>query len=317
MFRGLVYGCLVLCGLGATGVTLLGLGARQDWRLALIAHPRPQIALGLAGVVLLLGLIGSKRTALLFCIPLLFNLGFFAPLWWGAASAQHSGKSFSITHLNLDYERVEALEPLAAIGSDVLFLQELTPIVSRELSDRIPQYEPVVLRSLWNTSGSGMLVRDDWDGEVISAEFITFPNDSQRPLLETVINLDGTEIAILNLHVIRPRNYWTNFVLEDAFEQVGKWSLQQQAAGRHAVVIGDFNSTPWAHPFRDMLRDGNMVNGQRGLGLRNTWPATLPDLLRIPIDHVVYSGDVWTIRHEIGVPMGSDHLPLTVELGVP
>ena len=296
-----------------TCLTLIAFAAAADWRLALLAHLRPQLALGLFVTLMILLLYREWRTALVTALTLGVNLSFFVPLWIGTPTPTEAA-TLSISHINLDYDKVDALDAMAAGGSDIVFLQELTPISSEEALVRMPNYQVVIEEPAWTTGGSGMWIREDWEGAVVSAEFIMLTGDPTRPLLQTTLQLAGQPITILSLHVIRPRSVWTNLTLETAYQQVGEWANAQQAQGHQVIIIGDFNSTPWAHPFRQLLRDAMLINGQTGFGIRNTWPAVLPNMLRLPIDHVVHSTGLQTIEHHIGASVGSDHLPMTVRI---
>lgn len=299
-------------GIGLTLLTLVAYAPQLNWRLAMLAHLRPHLAIGLAIVIGVLVFGRIYHLALLFVLPLIANLSFFVPLGVGNTTRLTSDPALSITHINLDYDKVDALNLVAGMGSDVIFLQELTPIVAEEIAERMPTYELIAELPIWTTHGSAMLVNEGWDGEVLSAEFVHLPGDPSRPLLETTIQLDGVQIAILNLHVIRPRDQGTNRVLEASFGDVSNWVQQAQAAEKEVIVIGDFNSTPWSHPFQNLLSNATLQNAQQGYGLRSTWPATLPNFLRLPIDHAVHSAGLQTIDHQIGRNVRSDHLPLTV-----
>jgi endonuclease/exonuclease/phosphatase (EEP) superfamily protein YafD len=57
-----------------------------------------------------------------------------------------------------------------------------------------------------------------------------------------------------------------------------------------------------------------LVNSQRGYGLAATWP-TRP-LTLVPLDHMLHSDSLTTVARDIGPDLGSDHLPLTVEVSV-
>lgn len=85
-----------------------------------------------------------------------------------------------------------------------------------------------------------------------------------------------------------------------------------------AIVVGDFNSTPWS--FRQRQAD-RMFRIERRDHAIPTWPARLPigDKPRVPfafmpIDHL-YAGKNWrTVSVERGPSLGSDHYPLVMTL---
>ena len=81
------------------------------------------------------------------------------------------------------------------------------------------------------------------------------------------------------------------------------------------VVIGDFNATPWSYAFRDFSAETGLVNSQKGYGLAATWPTGLPITL-VPLDHMLHSESLTTVERDIGPDLGSDHLPLTVEVSL-
>jgi endonuclease/exonuclease/phosphatase (EEP) superfamily protein YafD len=78
--------------------------------------------------------------------------------------------------------------------------------------------------------------------------------------------------------------------------------------------MGDFNTTPWSVLMRQVLRESGLVNSQSGFGLQPTWPATLPNFLQIAIDHCLHSPSLITKHRTIGPNIGSDHLPIGLEL---
>ncbi len=50
-----------------------------------------------------------------------------------------------------------------------------------------------------------------------------------------------------------------------------------------------------------------------GFGLKPTWPTSLP-LLMIPLDHCLLSPGLRVTSFEVGPRVGSDHLPVLVEI---
>jgi endonuclease/exonuclease/phosphatase (EEP) superfamily protein YafD len=82
------------------------------------------------------------------------------------------------------------------------------------------------------------------------------------------------------------------------------------------IVLGDLNFTPWSPYFRELLRDGGLRNTSQGHGLHASWPALLP-MGRIPLDHCLVSPEIRVSNKQVGPYIGSDHLPVMVEVLVP
>ena len=65
---------------------------------------------------------------------------------------------------------------------------------------------------------------------------------------------------------------------------------------------------------RGGARRGGIVQGRGDRGLQPTWSAGLPYLVWIPIDHFLVGRDVRVLHREVSPRIGSDHLPVLVEL---
>lgn len=82
------------------------------------------------------------------------------------------------------------------------------------------------------------------------------------------------------------------------------------------ILVGDLNSTPWAAPFRHLLRDADMQHGRAGLGILGSWSiaATIPLAIghwgTLPIDHMLYKGAIDLEHFELLDWSISDHRPL-------
>ena len=67
-----------------------------------------------------------------------------------------------------------------------------------------------------------------------------------------------------------------------------------------------------------LMRQTGLDNARKGFGLLPTWPAFMPwPFLRIPIDHCLVSPDIRVIRMRTGRTIGSDHLPIIVDMAIP
>jgi len=91
-------------------------------------------------------------------------------------------------------------------------------------------------------------------------------------------------------------------------------------------MIGDLNATMWSPYFRTLRTKLGLHDSRKGFGILPTWttpspvspfPAWLAPLLAILIDHCLLSRDIQAIEMHIGKPVGSDHLPIVVDLAIP
>jgi endonuclease/exonuclease/phosphatase (EEP) superfamily protein YafD len=81
------------------------------------------------------------------------------------------------------------------------------------------------------------------------------------------------------------------------------------------ILIGDLNISMWSPVYSKLLSNTGLVNARQGIGILPTWPTTLPFLM-IPIDHCLISSDINVVNIRTGRRIGSDHLPLIVELAI-
>ena len=73
---------------------------------------------------------------------------------------------------------------------------------------------------------------------------------------------------------------------------------------------------PWSLPLRRLIRQTGLRDSALGFGVQPTWPAGML-LARIQIDQCLVSEDLKVVRRDVGPDVGSDHLPLVVELALP
>lgn len=82
------------------------------------------------------------------------------------------------------------------------------------------------------------------------------------------------------------------------------------------VVVGDLNMTMWSPYYQRFVRQTGLGNARYGFGILPTWPAFMP-LLYIPIDHFLVSPELKVVNLHTGDRVGSDHLPLIIDLAIP
>jgi endonuclease/exonuclease/phosphatase (EEP) superfamily protein YafD len=139
------------------------------------------------------------------------------------------------------------------------------------------------------------------------------------------IKLDQQPVTILVAHPASPIMPSHLTWLQESFT---RWILDRKKLGKHLIVVGDLNTSPWSAEFMTLTEKTGLRDSQLGYGLQPSWPALLPflglhtqlnpvtQLLQVPIDHVLVSEQIQVFSRRTGPFIGSDHLPVTVELGL-
>lgn len=312
----------------ATGLSTLG---DFGWRFTFLEHFRMQYSL-----ILLLGLgmslwdrrrkswrYGTRlwRLALFLLLPLLMNVVLLAPLWLPAGTPQGittTTPRLRLLYMTLDHERSEVRPAVAYIQqqrADVIFLLEVTPTSLTALQQQLGDSHRLVFGlPRTNSHGSAWFVPRQSRLTIAGAEIIHLPSFSDRPLLKGTLMHNGRPLDLLLFHAIRPRHEASVAFQRQEFAALANWS---RTVANELIVFGDFNSTPWHGQFRQMLAISGLRNSQVGFGWQTTWPSQLPPPFRLAIDHSLHSPRITTLGRQVGPDIGSDHLPLMLEFGLP
>ncbi|MFT3891023.1 MAG: endonuclease/exonuclease/phosphatase family protein [Anaerolineales bacterium] len=321
--RALLRSSLKLILLGAivgavvvTVLTLIGFTARYWWLGETLSQLRPQYAFAL--ILCLPFLVWRfRRAGWLALIPLLLNVSTFASLYFPLQyDPVSTSRQYTALHYNLDNtlpDHAAAFDYLRNHPVDILSLQELTPEVAARLTEELPGYVIAYSHPMTNSHGSAVLVSVTSGIEVHSADIIHLPDYSVRPIIEAMLDIDGYSVAFLSLHVIRPVSAWNTDFQQIEFASAAEWSRQQQEQGQTVLIMGDLNSTSWSRNFRQFQQAGQLLDSEQGFGLEPTWPASLPALFTIPIDHCLYSPGIMIVKRFTGPFLGSDHTPIHIQ----
>lgn len=133
--------------------------------------------------------------------------------------------------------------------------------------------------------------------------------DNRRALsaLTARFDLGDGVLPITAVHLNRP---WP---LGDQATQLPELADAVATLGRRGVMAGDFNSSPWTFAMR---RTSAIAELKLASGGGGTWPATMPALLRLPLDQVYVGSCITATAVRRGPALGSDHLPLVVDIAV-
>lgn len=303
------FGGLSLLTIGFLGTlaTVLGFFGSTSWFFDAFANFRFQLAIGLIAVGLIYFLGFGRWTAFVFLAMGAVNAFLVAPLYLDTPVPAASETTLSIVSYNVgagSADQTEVIEYVADTAPDLVFLLESTD----EWIEAIP------------TEGTGYAVgnqipEDRIYGISVLGEGVTVVEQlrlgtTDDPVMRVEADLDDQRIAIYAVHPRPPDSQAKTDARDSLFDELAGLVAAETMP---VVVIGDFNATPWSYAFRDFRASTGLVNSQNGFGLSATWPANLP-LTLVPLDHMLHSDSLTTVTRTVGPNLGSDHLPLSVQV---
>ena len=279
--------------------------------LELFSHFRLQYLGAALLLSILLFVLRSRRWAALMLVVAAINV---VPVWpWFAAEARatpQAGPTIKLLLSNVyaGNQSMQALIDLViAEDADIVFLQELTGKRNAELAQLRETFTYSLNIPREDNFGIAILSRHPF----VSAKVIESP-PFELPSLVVEVEFGDDAIAFVTTHPLPPIGK-TGF--ESRNTQLASIAeLVNQFSGPR-VLIGDLNTTMWGHHYEQLVADTGLLNTRQGFGVLPTWPTHLPFAM-IPIDHCLVSDQFRVIDARTGPDIGSDHLPLIVELAV-
>lgn len=277
--------------------------------LELFSHFRLQYLGAALLLAALLFVLRSRRWAALMLVVAVINV---IPVWpWYAAEARatpHAGPSFKLLLSNVyaGNKNTQALIDLViAEDADIVILQELTRKRNAELAPLRETFTYSLNIPREDNFGIAVLSRHPF----LSAKVIESP-PFELPSLVVEVEFGDETIVFVTTHPLPPIGK-TGF--ESRNTQLASIAeLVNQFAGPR-VLIGDLNTTMWGHHYSLLVEETGLNNVRQGFGILPTWPTHMPFAM-IPIDHCLVSEEFGVIDARPGPDIGSDHLPLVVDL---
>lgn len=293
----------------ASAALLASALGRWFWIFDLLTHFRPHLA-----VLLLIGsaaalFCGERRLAvvglLLVVAAAVPIVGYTRarPLDVQPNASQFRLVTFNIWHHNSETSRVA--EFLEHSEADVLVIQEATPMHARLLRQQLASYRYSMLDG---TLDDGTIVFSRWPLQ--DSQYVELAPGGARVASITVRWRDHP-IQLLGVHL-----HWPLGSRVSRFrnaELVTLATMSKDAASRPLLVAGDFNITPWSSFYRRFVRDSQLTDADLGQRLQASWPSILGPF-GIRIDHCLHSQHWDAVETRTGPELGSDHLPVIVDL---
>lgn len=301
-------------------VGLLSLVSLLPWHpFELLEHFRLQLLVGCAAVALAAALLRQRGWFDVAALCLLLNLLLVTPGLSGAAPAGPADGVrvrlllANVHTSNRDYAAVA--RAIAELRPDVVALVEPNRRWFAALGPALAGYTAQREQDDPGNFGLGLYVRGEMSSKIERL-------GSELPNLVARITLSSTPAVPFHLvltHPIPPIYATTARRHRSQLAAVARRVAALRASSSAPVILaGDLNAAPWSRSFASLLQTTGLVDTRAGFGVHASFPSSSPlALLRIPIDHVLVSPDLGVLDRRVERDLGSDHLPILLDLQLP
>ncbi|MBC8097513.1 MAG: endonuclease/exonuclease/phosphatase family protein [Akkermansiaceae bacterium] len=298
----------MLCGV----VTLTGFLGKLWWLLELTSHFPLHLAVASA---LFTGIWALKRrwrwTIFSGAVTAVNALLVLALFWPVNQSAPAAGQRLRLVAVNVHTANLRTelvLDFLQKTDADVVLLMEVNQRWMDALSSLSNRYPEIIAEARSDNFGIAMLNR-----VAATNSAVIYLGEAEVPSIRTTLLINGQTVTLLGTHPLPPGSAEYASLRNDQLRQITAAVRESSAP---TILLGDLNATPWSPYFQELLRASGLRNTSQGRGLYGSWPAGLP-VGRIPLDHCLVSPSIHVVDKHLGPQVGSDHLPVVVDLQIP
>jgi len=303
---------LLTAGFLATLGTVFGFFGGVWWAFDFAANFRLQFGVVLVVVSVFYWIIVGKGAALLFLTAGLVNLLLVIPIFAGTQAAAAGDARLDVVTFNVNSEvtaRGEIIEWIRTLDADLVILQESTEAWVEALEQAPLDMAVIAVPDFTMVYGTTVLA-------AIDASARTLPiGTGDKTIVEISTSLGGEDITVFAVHPPAPTSEASAIVHDEMLEAVGTITA---ARSEPVIVVGDLGATRWSSAFGTLMSEGSLINSEDGNGYQGTWPArdltVIGPYVSIPVDHALMTRALTTTSRETGPMMGSDHLPLLVQI---
>lgn len=338
--RGLVALLTGAYALGLLAFLLLRLiWGDRFWWLAFLSNFTPWYFAALF-VLLPLPILCRVKHPVLLMLPLvLLGVFWFGRLYLPKAQGQAGNAptlkvvSFNVWGDNRNLDDVE--DWLREMKADVVLTQEIPPAWADETVAAMNKVYPYQANMSVDVRYWG---NNSWSRTpILAVENFDLEADGTPSHSRIVIEVDGQQVAVYNIHLFVPMRDTPRFSTRLDFSYLGMM-LKYDDRERNAqivrlierlesellpyIVAGDFNMSDQNRVYNDLTAVMHDSFREVGTGLGTSWPnmqrirllRVIPPLMRI--DYIWHSDDFRAISAAQGPYLGSDHLPLYATLAL-
>ena len=209
--------------------------------------------------------------------------------------------SLNLLHSNIQGQQ-RTLEVVRELAPELIWCAEYTPAWQQFLSSALPDYPYRCEQANSGSFGAALFSRHP----LARAEMLALGH-SWAPGCRADVTTPYGVVGFLGVHPPPPG--LSQRRTEERNRGLRAIAPALTTLPERRIVCGDYNCTPWNAGFAQLLADANLQPGTSSSWLPS-WPADLPAILRVPIDHILVAGKLRVTEARLGANIGSDHLPL-------
>ena len=210
--------------------------------------------------------------------------------------------SFNISYENPVENFENIREMILSEKPDIVQFQEFSP----QMQDKIKTLGSILPYSTELNKPKG-----PFDSLILSKYPLTNTRVDDNHAVITNLILNETEISIVGIHLLTGG---TKKNFNNALQQIGYLKTIISNTNKNLILLGDLNMTSTSKRFAKFLKETNLYTYTSYKNITSTWPAFIPNLLGIQIDHILFSNNFKMVDKKTSNSFGSDHRPLIVEL---
>ncbi len=288
----------------------------DSYPFELLCHFQLQYFIASIVVLLWLAVLRRPRAALLASAAMVVSGSALLPLWFappnnGAHPPDKPTKKLRVLHANV----------LASNEQP----EKLLALVAREKPDLLALYE---VNARWIKALTGLANDYPYRKESPREDEFGILVLSRTPLHEATVRRFGrlrmpsvtfklqvrdVTVQFLAAHTMPPMSAAAQSARDEQMTQMAAFAKVHSGP---LIIVGDLNTTMWSPAHHRLCDTLGLTNTRRGFGILPSWPARLPSVMRIPIDHCLVGDGITVLNCRLGPDVGSDHLPLIIDLAV-
>lgn len=289
--------------------SILGYFGQTNWKMDLFSHFKWQYFLILTiGSVIIFFI--KRKLSLIFIPFIIAILIEIAPLYFGGNKDKSLTETTKIVCINLlssnrQFEDVE--EYIKQTDPDLIVLQEFNNLWQMMLEPKLKAYKYRL--TIPRADNFGIAVYSKINISELEELKI---GDAGVPSIQGDILLGSSTVRLITTHPLPPVDTW---YFDHRNTQLSELGTLVSVLDHEVIVIGDLNTSSFSTHFKELISKSGLIDTRKGFGQLTTWP-TWFNLARTTLDHCLVSKGISVKSREVGEDIGSDHLPIFVELAV-